>query len=37
MKSISYLKKIKDRFTCVGFVEPSYSNADKCKFESSQS
>jgi len=37
MKSISYFLKIKDGFTCVGFVEPSYSNADTCKFESLQS
>jgi len=38
MKSISY-KEIEDRFTCVAFVETSYSNTDRptCKFESSQS
>jgi len=33
---ISY-KKIADRFTCVAFVETSYSNTDTCKFESLQS
>jgi len=31
------LKKIADIFTYVVFVEPSYSNADNCKFESLQS
>jgi len=36
MKSIFYIK-IADRFTCVAFVETSYSNADTCMFESSQS
>jgi len=37
MKSISYKKKIADRFTSVAFVETSYLNTVTFKFESWQS
>ena len=37
LHEIDFLKKFADRFTCVSFLETSYSNTDTFKFESSPS